>query len=115
MYCPTRRFNKAHQPIVAEVDNRGDAFLSDTSHSVDTIVGKIISTVCTFEAMSVDDDNCDESVSSFGDLMMANADDTLPRLNNNWECPQINMSSREEANGLVSNGWTFGYCPMPVR
>ena len=81
MYCRTRRFNKAHQPIAAEVDNRGDA-LSDTSHSVDTIVGKIISTVCTFEAMSGDEDNCDESVSSFGDLMTANADGTLPRFGN---------------------------------
>jgi hypothetical protein len=25
------------------------------------------------------------------------------------------MSSREEDNGSVSNGWTCGYCPMPAR
>ena len=111
MYCCTRRFNKARQPIATEVDNQGDAFLYDTSHSVDTIAGKIIRTlVCTFEAMSGND----ESVSSFGDLMMVNADGTLPRLNNIWECSQINMSLREEANGSVSNGWTCGYCPMPA-
>ena len=52
---------KAHQPIAAAVDNRGDS-LSDTSH-VDplVVVGKVICTVCTvcsshLEAMSVDDD-----------------------------------------------------------
>ena len=63
---------KAHQPIAAAVDNRGDS-LSDTSR-VDPLVDKVICTVCTacsshLEAMSGDestDGKCGlESVRSF--------------------------------------------------
>ena len=73
MYCHTRQFNKAPQPIAAEVDNRGNTLSDTSSHSVNPIVGKIISTVCSFEAMRGDKDNFDESVSSSGDLVVFSA------------------------------------------
>ena len=106
---------KAHQPIAAAVDNRGDS-LSNTSH-VDPLVGKVICTVCTacsshLEAMSGDEL---ESVSSFEDTLMGTAGGALPVLNNIWECPMINMSVREEDDGVHTNGWTCGHCPMPAR
>ena len=110
---------EAHQPIAAAVDNRGDS-LSDTSR-VDPLVGKVIlCTVCTacsshLEAMSGDESTDGkggvESVSSFE----GTAGGGLPVLNNIWECPLINMSVREEDNGVHSNGWTCGHCPMPAR
>jgi hypothetical protein len=57
MFCRSRNI-KAHQPIAAAVDNRGDS-LSDTSR-IDPLVGKVICTVCTacsshLEAMSGDE------------------------------------------------------------
>ena len=114
---------KAHQPIAAAVDNRGDS-LSDTS-CVDPLVGKVICTVCTvcsshLEAMSGDESTDSkggplESVSSFEDTLIGMAGGALPVLNNIWECPLINMSVREEDNGVHSNGWTCGHCPMPAR
>ena len=57
----------------------------------------------------------DDSVSSFADTMLGTPNGTLPPLNNIWECPQINMSSREGDNGSFFNGWTCSYCPMPAR
>ena len=114
-----RRNNKAHQPIASAVDNRGND-LFNTSR-IDPIIGKIISTVSTMcsphlEAMSVNegvsgDDDDELSCSAFG----MGGTGALPTLNNIWECPQMNMSTREEANGVFSNGWTCGYCPMPAR
>ena len=88
---------KAHQPIAAAVDNRGDS-LSDTSR-VDPLVGKVIlCTVCTacsshLEAMrgneGVSGNDDDEfSFSAFG----MGGTGALPTLNDIWECPQINMS-----------------------
>ena len=96
MFPRSRKNIKAHQPIAAAVDNRGNS-LSNTSH-VDPLVGKVICTVCTacsshLEAMSGDEL---ESVSSFEDTLMGTAGGALPVLNNIWECPLINMSVREE-------------------
>ena len=116
-----RRNNKAREPIAAAaVDNWGND-LFDTSR-IDPLIGKIISTVTTsshLEAMSVDDEGFagdgDDSVSSFADTMLGTPNGTLPPLSNIWECPQINMGSREGDNGSLIHGWTCNYCPMPAR
>jgi len=114
------RNSKAHEPIAAAaVYNWGDE-LFNTSR-IDPLIGKIISTVSTssrLEAMSVDDegfagDGDDSCVSSFADTMLPNG--PLPSLINIWECPQINMSSREGDDGSLIHGWTCNYCPMPAR
>jgi len=117
-----RRNSKAHEPIAAAaVDNWGDD-LFNTSR-IDPLIGTIISTTVStsshLEAMSVDDEGFagdgDDSVSSFADTMLGTPNGTLPPLSNIWECPQINMMSREGDNGLLIHGWTCNYCPMPAR
>ena len=117
-----RRNNKAREPIAAAAVGNWGNDLFDTSR-IDPLIGKIISTVTTsshLEAMSVDDngfagDGDDSCVSSFADTTPGTPNGTLPSLNNIWECPQINMSSREGDNGLLVHGWTCGHCPMPAQ
>ena len=106
-----------HQEI-----NKGQT-TTELVSSLDPIIGKIICIsrvhLSQFDAMINNDGSNNDEAGSLtfdgdSDGGAAVSIHNLPQLLTIWECPEMNLVTREEE-GKVVSGWSCGYCPRPAQ